>query len=309
MNNHSRTGKGVRNIIFIIIAAAVLIILLSTAPFLISGKVDAVPVSFYFEQNTHPDHTGYHTSDFSVMSLNIGHGRGAGLNQMTQGRKKITSNADYIAEIVLKEDITLTALQEVDGPGLWNGGLDLIEHLAEASGYAHGIWTKNVDIPALSYGTAVLSSLPYSTAESFTFRARPVVLPKGFTLGVFKVSETDDRHVCVVSVHLDPIFGFMRRKQADAIIEKLASYDYPVIIAGDFNCGWRTGSAVQYLAEKLNLQAWDPESKKYPTRLPGKRRLDWILISDEMEFVHYETLPYILSDHSAVRADIRFKEQ
>jgi endonuclease/exonuclease/phosphatase family metal-dependent hydrolase len=36
-------------------------------------------------------------------------------------------------------------------------------------------------------------------------------------------------------------------------------------------------------------------------------RLDWILISEELDFAAYETLPDRLSDHLAVVADLRVR--
>ena len=305
--NRTKTKKRrrLRAIIPLIIIAATAASFLLAAPFIFSGQVEAVPVSFYFEQNI-PNHE--HQEDFtavSVITLNIGHGRGSGINQLLQSRKRITSNADAVAGMLLREQPMITGLQEVDGPGFWNGGLDLIEHLAENSGYMHGIWTKNVETPALSYGTALLSSLAYSHAESYTFEARPIVLPKGFTVGVFRVSEQTNRHICVVSVHLAPVLGFIRKMQVNRIIETLEELEYPVVVMGDFNCGWKEGSALRYLAERMELKTWQPESKKLGTHTPGSRRLDWILISEELDFIEYEVLEDRLSDHHAVRAVIR----
>ncbi|MBI9108611.1 MAG: endonuclease/exonuclease/phosphatase family protein [Spirochaetales bacterium] len=239
------------------------------------------------------------------MTLNMGHGRGTGINQLLQSRRRITSNADKIAEVIIREGVQVTGLQEVDGPGFWNGGLDLIEHLAEYSGYPHGIWTKNVETPALSYGTALLASLAYSHAESYTFKARPIVLPKGFTTGIFRVSKESDKHICIVSVHLAPVLGIMRQKQVETLISTLKEMDYPIIIMGDFNCGWKKGSALKYLADQMNLKTWQPESDVMGTHSSGHRRLDWILISEDLDFLSYEVINDRLSDHQAVKAVIR----
>jgi endonuclease/exonuclease/phosphatase family metal-dependent hydrolase len=300
-----KSKSGVRVIFPLIIIGVIAASFLLVAPFIASGQLEAVPVSFYFEQNVIDHPITPENCDVSVMTLNIGHGRGTGLHQLVQSRKKITENADIIADVIIREGSQVTGLQEVDGPGLWNGGLDLIEHLAEYSGYPHGIWTKNVETPALSHGTALLSSLAYSHAESYTFKARPVVLPKGFTIGIFRVSESSDKHVCIVSIHLAPLLGYMRKKQVDTLINTLNDMDYPIIVMGDFNCGWKEGSALNYLADKMNLKTWKPESKELGTHFPGNRRLDWILISEDLDFVRYEVLKDRLSDHHAVKAVIR----
>lgn len=287
----------------VILVTALILIL----PFLVSGQVEAVPVSFYFEQNIPGEHPHHKENQLNVMTLNIGHGRGAGLHQLVQSRNKITRNAEKIAEVIERERIDITALQEVDGPGFWNGGLDLIEHIAEISGYPHGIWTKNVETAALSYGTAILSDAVYSHAESYTFKARPFILPKGFTVGLFRISEETGRHVCVVSVHLAPVLPAMRRIQADILISSIRDLDYPIIIAGDFNCGYSDGSAVKYISDELNLKVWEPHSRELGTHSPGNRRLDWIMISEELEFAEYKVLEDDLSDHKALKAVIRCK--
>ncbi len=303
-------SKGRKNkIIFpLLIIGIIIISIILTLPFLISGKVEAVPVSFYFEQNIPGEYPHHKDNQLSVMTLNIGHGRGKGFHQLVQSKEKITSNAIAITETINKEKIDITALQEVDGPGIWNGGLDLIEYIAEKSGYPHGIWTKNVETAALSYGTALLSNSAYSHAESYTFKARPFILPKGFTMGIFKISEMTGKHVCVVSVHLAPLLAPMRRRQAEIIISNLEKLDYPLIIAGDFNCGYKEKSAVKLLADRLNLSVWDEKSVKLGTHQPGNRRLDWIMISGDLEFVSYEVLSDKISDHRAVKAVIRYKK-
>ncbi|MDC7226572.1 MAG: endonuclease/exonuclease/phosphatase family protein [Spirochaetales bacterium] len=288
-------------IIGIIITSAILVM-----PYLVSGKIDTVPVSYYFEQNI-PEHKPHHEEGaFSVLTLNIGHGRGASLHQLIQSRAGITTNTDSIDKVIINEQIDIAAFQEVDGPSFWNGGLDLIERLAENSGMPHGIWTKNVETFAMSYGTALLSNLSYSSAGSYTFKARPFILPKGFTAGLFRISEESDEHICLVSLHLAPLLPQMRRLQAAAVIDFLNDLDCPIVVCGDFNCGWSSGSAVNKMTEELNLKAWKPTEKGLSTHGAG-RRLDWILISEELEFIDYRVLNQRLSDHSAVKAVIRYK--
>ena len=297
-----------RIFIQILIIGIVISSLILVLPFLVSGKLETVPVSYYFEQNV-PGLKPHHVDNaFSVMTLNLGHGRGSSLHQLFQSKKKIKKNAEMIAEVIKREHIDITALQEVDGPGFWNSGFDFIEYLAEKSGCPHGIWTRNVDTPGLSYGTALLSDLAYSHAESYTFKARPFILPKGFTAGIFRISEENNTHVCVVSVHLEPLLAPMRRLQTKAMIKTIENIGYPLVITGDFNCGYNNNSAVGILEKKLDLEVWEPESRILGTHNTGNRRLDWILISKNLEFVEYSVLGDKLSDHSAVRAVIRYRK-
>lgn len=45
-----------------------------------------------------------------------------------------------------------------------------------------------------------------------------------------------------------------------------------------------------------------PEAENMVTYASSGRRLDWLLISEEFEFVHYAVLPDVVSDHFAVSA-------
>jgi endonuclease/exonuclease/phosphatase family metal-dependent hydrolase len=59
------------------------------------------------------------------------------------------------------------------------------------------------------------------------------------------------------------------------------------------------------LTETLGLRAFEPHwrSPTFPANRP-RRRLDWILISRELDFRGYGTLPIHLSDHLLVMADL-----
>ena len=63
------------------------------------------------------------------------------------------------------------------------------------------------------------------------------------------------------------------------------------------------GCTVRELAKALSLKVWKPEENvvTYPSR---GTRLDWILISKELQFRSHGVLPDELSDHRAVVAEI-----
>ena len=68
--------------------------------------------------------------------------------------------------------------------------------------------------------------------------------------------------------------------------------------------------AVRQVADRLNLNAFEPESNEMLTYHAAKltKRLDWILISPELEFVSYGVWPDKVSDHLGVTAKVRWKE-
>jgi endonuclease/exonuclease/phosphatase family metal-dependent hydrolase len=81
-----------------------------------------------------------------------------------------------------------------------------------------------------------------------------------------------------------------------------------VIILGDFNSEWFSDtSVVQALAERAKLQVYRPEATNLGTYKNGKKRLDWILISEELEFIKYTVLPTNVSDHFPVYAEIAIR--
>jgi endonuclease/exonuclease/phosphatase (EEP) superfamily protein YafD len=56
----------------------------------------------------------------------------------------------------------------------------------------------------------------------------------------------------------------------------------------------------------LQLKAFEPRDTM-PTFLATGHRLDWILISGDMDFVRYEVLPDRVSDHQPLLAELSFR--
>ena len=115
--------------------------------------------------------------------------------------------------------------------------------------------------------------------------------------------------VSVISVHLD----FSRKKVREAQIEEmramLPDIAPPVIILGYFNTDWASeDSSLKTIVAKGNLKVYQPESTQLGTYKKGKHRLDWILISNELEFVSYDVPRVVLSDHQPVQATLRLVE-
>jgi endonuclease/exonuclease/phosphatase family metal-dependent hydrolase len=59
----------------------------------------------------------------------------------------------------------------------------------------------------------------------------------------------------------------------------------------------------------MKLDAWRPDADGLTT-FPGlRKRLDWILVSEELEFKSSEVLPDEVSDHLGVKAEIGLKSK
>jgi endonuclease/exonuclease/phosphatase family metal-dependent hydrolase len=122
--------------------------------------------------------------------------------------------------------------------------------------------------------------------------------------------EFDRRQLLLISAHFNSESVQMRCQQADEIAEFVENENAAVIVAGDFNSQWsREDDGVRRLANRLKLTAFSPDDTSlatFPAASPA-RRIDWILVSGELEFVRHEIGKEQLSDHLAVAADLRWR--
>jgi len=241
-----------------------------------------------------------------VMTLNLAHGRAEGFHQTFQKPTTIEANLDRVAEVIRREGPDFLAFQEADGPSLWSGNFNHVEHLAEAAHYPHHLRGEHVRGLGLSYGTALVSRWPARDAVSFTFAANPPTPSKGFVVARFAWPGRPDFEFDVVSVHLDFARESVRRRQIDKLAGELANRDKPLVVLGDFNNDWSDPAGpVRTLADRLGLRVYRAEAKDLATYPSSGRRFDWILISPPLEFVDHGTLADAVSDHRAVVALLR----
>ncbi len=241
-----------------------------------------------------------------VMTLNLAHGRGPGRHQATQKRAEIEANLKKVADVIRREQPHVVALQEADGPSLWSGRFDHVQRLSRAAEMEHSFRGTHMDTMGLSYGTALLSRLPLDNPFSMTFAPSPPTPSKGLVAATIAWPHQPETTIQVVSVHLDFARTGVRTRQVKEMIHRFSDRKRPLIVLGDFNCRWSDdSSAVRAVAEGLKLRAYCPESRDLETFPTLKRRIDWILISEPLEFVDYKTLPEKVSDHRGVVAGIR----
>jgi endonuclease/exonuclease/phosphatase family metal-dependent hydrolase len=249
-----------------------------------------------------------------VMSLNIAHGRKDGINQLFLSGSTIRKNLDEIAAVLVQRDADIVALQEADAPSLWSGHFDHIALLAEQANYPAAVHTAHARSWLFNYGTAILSHADFTETLNYTFEPSPPTLNKGFTLAqiVWQPYGEDQPAVLldIVSVHLDFSRKQIRERQIREITQVLEGRDNPLIILGDFNSDWLADErVVRALANDNELKGYRPAADDLATYPPGNKRLDWILVSDTLEFISYEVLPDVLSDHKAVLAEIGLRDR
>lgn len=241
-----------------------------------------------------------------VMTLNVAHARAEGHSQILQGVDQARLNLWRIANVVKREQPHVVAFQEIDRKSVWNGGFDHTQFVAERASYPHFYSGNHIEGDFLQYGTALVARLGLTDSASITFD-RPFGRPgKGFVLSSATWPGTDGVEVDVVSVHFDFLTDARRREEAGRLIEILRQRDNPCIIMGDLNTDYADdGQVIQMLEEQLQLTTWQPGADTLVTFPRFNKRLDWVLVSGEIEIVSHQVLPDLLSDHRAVLAELR----
>ena len=297
-NNRSIQRHGFRTILFTIVVLCSMQTVWSAAPIKKEQPVQLNPLPAIINNPT-----------LKVMTLNLAHGRKDGLNQLLKSAGSIRRNLGEIATVLDDRGADIVALQEADAPSFWSGGFDHVALLAEQAGYPFYENSHQANSWFFSYGTALLSRANLSGVMHHTFRPSPPTMNKGYTLGqlAWQPGTAEPVLVDIVSVHIDFSRKSVREQQSAELSETLAGRGNPIIIMGDFNSDWSADEqVVRALAERADLHVYRPESEDLAT-YANTKRYDWILISRQLEFVSFEVLPDILSDHSAVVAEIRMR--
>jgi len=245
-------------------------------------------------------------AEVMVGTLNIAHGRGVSGHQALMSSDRIRRNLGKIASLFRAERSHIFAIQEADLRSIWTGYIDQVRYLAEEAGYTSSVAGAHMRRFRLSYGTALLSSIPLANPISITFRTERPLPPKGAVIATFYLGKDQLIPVDIVSVHLDFARAGTRYRQIAELIELLASRNNPCIVMGDFNCDWQSEhSALRIIARECCLSGFDPHNNALETFRPRGNRLDWILVSREFEFVEHRVLSDPVSDHRPVIARIR----
>ena len=148
-------------------------------------------------------------------------------------------NLDSINKLLNQAAPDIAAFQEIDGHSFWSGNFNHVEYLASHSMFTRSIQASHVDAMGLSYGTALISRQEMSNPQAVTFDPSLTLVPTGFVVSTISWPGRDSIDIDVVSVHLDFMSGWVRKKQADELIAVLrARNNHLIIIMGDMNSGW-----------------------------------------------------------------------
>ena len=285
-----------------VMIATVILVMLPMQVLSATDIVDACPAGS--ELAALPEDT------IKVMTLNIAHGRNSAWNQLFVSKRRTFENLDYIAALLADTAPNVVALQEADGRSRWSGNFDHVTYIAEKSGLpcvVHGLHSKSW---ISNYGTALLSRGKPIESSSVSFSPSWPSKQKGFVTTTIDWPVDQQRiPVTLVSVHFDFLRKKVRDRQVSEMVAHLENFEGPLVLMGDLNSHWEQKSShVQLLVDSLNLQAFFPEQNGLGTYKGATgKRLDWILISQELSFEVYKVLPDIVADHRAVYAEISYR--
>lgn len=240
-----------------------------------------------------------------VMTLNVAHARADGPSQLLQSVDQAKSNLWQIVDVLNREQPHVAAFQEIDSNSFWNGRFNHTEFLAEGANYPHYFSGSHIDGDNLQYGTALVAQLALTEPSSIKFSKPFARLGKGFVVSTARWPGSESIDVDIVSVHFDFLTGNQRLKEAMKLIETIKGRNNPRIIMGDLNSEYAADSQlIPLLEDSLGLSTWRPhvEVVTFPKM---QKRLDWVLVSQDIEIVTHEVLPDTLSDHRAIVAELR----
>ncbi len=244
-----------------------------------------------------------------VVTLNMAHGRKDARNQMLLKGETIRDNLMELGGLLDRADADVIALQEADAASRWSGKFDHVDFLSENTIYkcsSHGVHASN---RIYDFGTALISKHPFQGSFAHSFKPSKPTTTKGFTVAALDWNPgkalPEPLRVKFISIHLDFSRQSVRHSQIDEVVSVLSKIDGPMILMGDFNTDWQTeDSSLKYLAEHLELSVFEPHADGLRTYGDKGARLDWILISQELEFKEYAVYPEVVSDHYAVAAEL-----
>ena len=246
----------------------------------------------------------------TVATLNVAHGRGDSLNQLLVSREDTLANLAAIGKFLRQQKIHVAALQEADAPSWWSGSVEQTALIAEHGGFAYWAQASHASLGVADYGTALLSTVPVEVAASLNFSPSPPTAQKGFTVGELHWQQEDGSEVVldVVSIHMDFSRKSVRQQQLAELDQALQRRLNPLILMGDFNSETLAAQLMQSAADNSRLlHTYSSAGRDLSTY--KNKRLDWIIISGELEFIDYRTETTVLSDHRAVIATVSLKKQ
>ncbi len=259
---------------------------------------------------------------------NIAHGRGTAVSNWQGGNLQTRlGRLEAIAQLLVRENLDVVVLNEVDFDCNWSGRVNQAEQIAKLAGFPHRVEQRNLDvaIPGVSFrfGNAVLSKHPILRAQLVRLpgdsRWKTLVAGKKDSV-VCRLQLPDGRRVRIMPIHFSPRSEKLRVASAHKVLEQAAHSSVPLVAAGDFNSappGFPKAqpdkfgkTAISILVDEgdfltLPQDKPRPEEMTFSTVEPH-RVIDWIMTSPPGRLVEHRVPHFHYSDHYPVIGTVRF---
>jgi endonuclease/exonuclease/phosphatase family metal-dependent hydrolase len=230
-----------------------------------------------------------------VMTYNIHHAEGI------DGK----INLERIADLILKNNIDLVALQEVDAGVERSFGIDIMDSLAKLINM-NSYFEKNINYQGGEYGNGILSKFPFEQKINHHYE----MLREGEQRGLLQtVININGFYIAFFNTHIDFRGDDTERLMNIKEITEISSekYNMPIIVCGDFND--IPGSRTHQKMKENFIDVWEIFNEglgyTYPVEIPEKR-IDYIFLKDEWRILKplsIEVLWSEASDHLPVIAE------
>ena len=234
-----------------------------------------------------------------ILSYNIHKGIG-GVDRRYRLQRIIETIKQYAPDIAL--------LQEVDDGAPRSRHHRQAEMLADALGFSHVAFQKNVRLKTGHYGNAVLSRFPLTDIGHVDLSV-PLKKRRRALVASCRVRWQDHtRTVTLANVHLG-LSGIERRVQLRRLLSHrlLAHHhhDSPILIGGDFNDVW--GTLGRRIMQPAGYLPAGKRIRTFPAKVP-LRPLDHLFVRGSLvvhhAFAGHTRLARQASDHLPLVADI-----
>ena len=231
-----------------------------------------------------------------VLSFNILHG------ETTQG----DFDLDVLAELILKANPDLVALQEVDFMARRSKKYDLATELGWRTKMAP-LFGRAMPFDGGEYGEGILSRFSFVSTRNIALPNLPGEEPRA-ALEIITVLPSGDT-IAFIGTHLSHEGEAGRKIQTQKIREVFSKNKYPTILAGDLNDV--PGSDAINILEEIWTPTYDPRDPEptFPSSSP-RIKIDYVMFSPESawEIVDRQVIQdTIASDHCAYLVTLRLK--
>jgi endonuclease/exonuclease/phosphatase family metal-dependent hydrolase len=218
---------------------------------------------------------------------------------------------EKLVETLKKYSPDILSFVEVGGGSFFENSY--IDYIKKELGMAHRMERSKYNFHSFS---GLLKHIPLFSKQTngvlskFELLKPEVIhLKEGIKRSVLKVEVALPNPITLFLVHLS-LGEETRKKQIEEIAKHVKLVRGPVILAGDFNTADGEKEIRKLLKQTgLNHKFWSNggTSLTYPTWHPRKR-LDYVLASEDVHVKNYEVLDVHLSDHLPVLVDFEVEK-